>query len=81
VKRRSSRGSRAQRNGAAPNRLAERFAGELVRGIEADPELAERLTPYVVGYGGVLSVSPIDIISAEINFVGNLVGTTTTWPS
>jgi NAD+-dependent secondary alcohol dehydrogenase Adh1 len=29
----------------------------------------------VIGYGGVLSVPAIDIISAEINFVGNLVGT------
>ena len=29
---------------------------------------------YVIGYGGVLSVPTIDIISTEINFVGNLVG-------
>ncbi|MHB1738881.1 MAG: NAD(P)-dependent alcohol dehydrogenase [Actinomycetes bacterium] len=29
---------------------------------------------YVVGYGGVLAVPTIDIISTEINFVGNLVG-------
>ncbi|WP_216895520.1 NAD(P)-dependent alcohol dehydrogenase [Nocardia alni] len=29
---------------------------------------------YVIGYGGVLSVPTIDIISAEINFIGNLVG-------
>jgi NAD+-dependent secondary alcohol dehydrogenase Adh1 len=29
---------------------------------------------YVVGYGGVLNVSAIDIISTEISFVGNLVG-------
>jgi NAD+-dependent secondary alcohol dehydrogenase Adh1 len=29
---------------------------------------------YVVGYGGVLQVPTIDIISAEINFIGNLVG-------
>lgn len=29
---------------------------------------------YVVGYGGTLSVPTIDIISTEINFVGNLVG-------
>jgi NAD+-dependent secondary alcohol dehydrogenase Adh1 len=36
---------------------------------------------YVVGYGGVLSIPAIDIISTEISFVGNLVGTTTTWPS
>ena len=32
-------------------------------------------THYVIGYGGVLEVPAIDIISAEINFVGNLVGT------
>ncbi|HWG22616.1 NAD(P)-dependent alcohol dehydrogenase [Actinospica sp.] len=29
---------------------------------------------YVVGYGGTLQVPTIDIISTEINFVGNLVG-------
>ena len=29
---------------------------------------------YVVGYGGMLSIPAIDIISAEISFVGNLVG-------
>ena len=29
---------------------------------------------YVVGYGGVLSIPAIDIISSEISFVGNLVG-------
>jgi NAD+-dependent secondary alcohol dehydrogenase Adh1 len=29
----------------------------------------------VIGYGGMLSIPAIDIISAEINFVGNLVGT------
>ncbi|GAA5060748.1 NAD(P)-dependent alcohol dehydrogenase [Nocardia callitridis] len=32
---------------------------------------------YVVGYGGALTVPTIDIISAEINFVGNLVGSYT----
>jgi NAD+-dependent secondary alcohol dehydrogenase Adh1 len=32
-------------------------------------------TYYVIGYGGVLSVPAIDIISSEINFAGNLVGT------
>ncbi|MHB8191170.1 MAG: NAD(P)-dependent alcohol dehydrogenase [Ferrimicrobium sp.] len=30
---------------------------------------------YVIGYGGVLQVPAIDVISSEINFVGNLVGT------
>jgi len=29
---------------------------------------------YVIGYGGVLAVPTIDIISTEINFIGNLVG-------
>jgi NAD+-dependent secondary alcohol dehydrogenase Adh1 len=32
---------------------------------------------YVIGYGGTLSVPTIDIISTEINFVGNLVGSYT----
>ena len=30
---------------------------------------------FVIGYGGVVHVPAIDIISTEINFVGNLVGT------
>ena len=30
---------------------------------------------FVIGYGGALNVPMIDIISTEINFVGNLVGT------
>ncbi len=30
---------------------------------------------YVIGYGGTLRVPAIDVISSEINFVGNLVGT------
>jgi NAD+-dependent secondary alcohol dehydrogenase Adh1 len=30
---------------------------------------------YVIGYGGAINVPTIDIISTEINFVGNLVGT------
>jgi NAD+-dependent secondary alcohol dehydrogenase Adh1 len=29
---------------------------------------------YVIGYGGILAVPTIDIISTEINFIGNLVG-------
>ena len=37
--------------------------------------LHEGGTHYVIGYGEVLSVPAIDIISAEINVVGNLVGT------
>ncbi|HEX4207372.1 MAG TPA: NAD(P)-dependent alcohol dehydrogenase [Ktedonobacteraceae bacterium] len=30
---------------------------------------------FVIGYGGKLSIPTIDIISTEINFIGNLVGT------
>jgi NAD+-dependent secondary alcohol dehydrogenase Adh1 len=30
---------------------------------------------YVIGYGGAVQVPTIDIISTEINIVGNLVGT------
>jgi NAD+-dependent secondary alcohol dehydrogenase Adh1 len=37
--------------------------------------LREAGTHYVIGYGGTLSVPAIDVISAEINVVGNLVGT------
>ena len=29
---------------------------------------------YVIGYGGEIKVPTIDIISTEINFIGNLVG-------
>jgi NAD+-dependent secondary alcohol dehydrogenase Adh1 len=29
---------------------------------------------YVIGYGGSINVLAIDIISTEINFIGNLVG-------
>ncbi len=29
---------------------------------------------YVIGYGGTLSIPTIDVISTEINFIGNLVG-------
>jgi NAD+-dependent secondary alcohol dehydrogenase Adh1 len=32
-------------------------------------------TYYVIGYGGMIDVPAIDMISQEINFVGNLVGT------
>lgn len=32
-------------------------------------------TYYVIGYGGLVNVPAIDMISQEINFVGNLVGT------
>ncbi|ABD11881.1 Zn-dependent alcohol dehydrogenase [Frankia casuarinae] len=43
--------------------------------IEAGVAMLRRAgSYYVVGYGGVLNVSTIDIISTEINFIGNLVG-------
>jgi len=32
-------------------------------------------THFVIGYGGELRIPAIDIISAEVDFVGNLVGT------
>lgn len=44
----------------------------------AGPAMLRRAGSYfVVGYGGTLSLPTIDIISAEINVVGNLVGTWT----
>ena len=30
---------------------------------------------FIIGYGGSLNVPTIDIISNEINFIGNIVGT------
>ncbi|MET7995235.1 NAD(P)-dependent alcohol dehydrogenase [Amycolatopsis sp. NPDC005232] len=43
--------------------------------IEAGVKMLRRAgNYYVVGYGGTLAVPTIDIISTEINFVGNLVG-------
>jgi NAD+-dependent secondary alcohol dehydrogenase Adh1 len=43
--------------------------------IEAGVAMLRRAgSYYVVGYGGTLAVPTIDIISTEINFVGNLVG-------
>lgn len=46
-------------------------------GAERDgPAVLRRAGSYfVVGYGGTLSLATIDIISSEINVVGNLVGT------
>jgi NAD+-dependent secondary alcohol dehydrogenase Adh1 len=51
------------------------FVGE-GRAIEDGIAMLRRAgTYYVIGYGGVLKVPAIDIISQEINFLGNLVGT------
>jgi NAD+-dependent secondary alcohol dehydrogenase Adh1 len=51
------------------------FVGE--QGAErAGVEMLRRAgSYYVIGYGGALNVPTIDIISTEINFIGNLVGT------
>jgi NAD+-dependent secondary alcohol dehydrogenase Adh1 len=45
---------------------AEKLAPRLLRG---------RGSHYVIGYGGALDLPTIDIISREINVIGNLVGT------
>lgn len=51
------------------------FVGEGTA-IPAGVEMLRRAgTYYVIGYGGDLNIPTIDIISTEINFVGNLVGT------
>ncbi|HLZ60649.1 MAG TPA: NAD(P)-dependent alcohol dehydrogenase, partial [Ktedonosporobacter sp.] len=51
------------------------FVGE--RGAEHDAVkmLRRAGSHFIIGYGGTLSVPTIDIISTEINFIGNLVGT------
>jgi NAD+-dependent secondary alcohol dehydrogenase Adh1 len=51
------------------------FVGE--QGAELDgPRMLRRAGSYfVIGYGGTVSIPTIDIISTEINVVGNLVGT------
>jgi NAD+-dependent secondary alcohol dehydrogenase Adh1 len=51
------------------------FVGE--QGAELDgPRMLRRAGSYfVIGYGGTVSIPTIDIISTEINIVGNLVGT------
>ena len=44
--------------------------------VEAGVAMLRRAGSYfVIGYGGAVNVPTIDIISTEINFVGNLVGT------
>ena len=51
------------------------FVGE--RGAEQDAVkmLRRAGSHFIIGYGGSLNVPTIDIISSEINFIGNLVGT------
>ncbi|HEX9314627.1 MAG TPA: zinc-binding dehydrogenase, partial [Actinomycetota bacterium] len=44
--------------------------------IESGISMLRRAGSYfVIGYGGTVAIPAIDIISTEINFVGNLVGT------
>jgi NAD+-dependent secondary alcohol dehydrogenase Adh1 len=51
------------------------FVGEAGAQQEAVAMLRPAGSDYVVGYGGNLNVPTLDIISNEINFIGNLVGT------
>jgi NAD+-dependent secondary alcohol dehydrogenase Adh1 len=50
------------------------FVGEQGAQQEAVRMLKRAGSHFIVGYGGTLSVPTIDIISTEINFIGNLVG-------
>lgn len=51
------------------------FVGERGAEHEAVHMLRRAGSHYIIGYGGSLNVPTIDIISTEINFIGNLVGT------
>jgi NAD+-dependent secondary alcohol dehydrogenase Adh1 len=51
------------------------FVGEQGAEHEAVKMLRRAGSHYIIGYGGTLNVPTIDIISTEINFIGNLVGT------
>ena len=51
------------------------FVGEQGAEHEAVKMLRRAGSHYIIGYGGALNVPTIDIISTEINFIGNLVGT------
>jgi NAD+-dependent secondary alcohol dehydrogenase Adh1 len=50
------------------------FVGEAGAEQEAISMLRRAGSHYIIGYGGKLNVPTIDIISSEINFIGNLVG-------
>ncbi|HLG75505.1 MAG TPA: NAD(P)-dependent alcohol dehydrogenase [Ktedonobacteraceae bacterium] len=50
------------------------FVGEQGAERDAVKMLRRAGSHFIVGYGGILQVPTIDIISAEINFIGNLVG-------
>jgi NAD+-dependent secondary alcohol dehydrogenase Adh1 len=51
------------------------FVGERGAELDAVKMLRRAGSHYIIGYGGALNVPTIDIISTEINFIGNLVGT------
>ena len=51
------------------------FVGEQGAQQDAVAMLRRAGSDYIVDYGGNLNVPTLDIISTEINFVGNLVGT------
>ena len=51
------------------------FVGEAGAEHDAVKMLRRAGSHYIIGYGGSLNVPTIDIISTEINFIGNLVGT------
>jgi NAD+-dependent secondary alcohol dehydrogenase Adh1 len=51
------------------------FVGEAGAERDAVKMLRRAGSHYIIGYGGSLNVPTIDIISTEINFIGNLVGT------
>lgn len=51
------------------------FVGEQGAEHDAVRMLRRAGSHYIIGYGGRLDVPTIDIISTEINFIGNLVGT------
>src|SRR6266702_3355859 len=50
------------------------FVGEQGAQQDAVAMLRRAGSHYIIGYGGSLNVPTIDIISTEINFIGNLVG-------
>jgi len=50
------------------------FVGEAGAQQDAVGMLRRAGSHYIIGYGGNLNVPTIDIISTEINFIGNLVG-------
>jgi len=53
------------------------FVGERGAELLAPKLLRNRGSHYVIGYGGTVSLPTIEIISREINVIGNLVGTYT----